>query len=77
MHETQQRLARTTESYQLWELERYLHDRRKKIDARYDYRYSVLPFVFADLILEGLLKEQDLRGLQEEKLAIIRDLARR
>jgi hypothetical protein len=26
----------------LWELERYLTERRKEIDSRYDYRYSVL-----------------------------------
>jgi len=60
---------------ELWELERYLGDRRKEIDSRFDYRYSVLPFVFASLIGTGRLKEEELHGLSEEKFAQIRDLA--
>src|SRR6266704_3292316 len=59
----------------LWELERYLTDRRKEIDRQYDYRYSVLLNVFARLILKGRLREQDLQGLSEEKLRHIRQMA--
>ena len=59
----------------LWELENYVRERRKDIDSQYDYRYSVLPFVFARLISTGRLSEEELNGLSEEKLAIIRDLA--
>lgn len=60
----------------LWELERYLTERRKEIDRQYDYRYSVLLFVFADLIRKGRLREEDLHGLSEDKLGYIRSYAR-
>lgn len=59
----------------LWELERYLTERRKEIDRQYDYRYSVLLSVFADLIQKGRLREKDLEGLSEEKLRHIRQMA--
>ena len=59
----------------LWELERYLTERRKEIDRQYDYRYSVLLSVFADLIQKGRLCEQDLQGLSEEKLRQIDQMA--
>jgi|SRR5450631_2282165 len=58
--------------FDLWELERYLTQRRQEIDRQYDYRYSVLLFVFAGLIQRGRLREQDLHGLSEEKLEDIR-----
>jgi Asp-tRNA(Asn)/Glu-tRNA(Gln) amidotransferase B subunit len=57
---------------ELWELENYLTNRRKEIDRKYDYRYSVLPSVFAILIREGRLREEDLRGLAEDKLRYVR-----
>ena len=59
----------------LWELERYLTERRKEIDRQYDYRYSVLIFVFAELIQKNRLREPDLQGLSEEKLRHIRHMA--
>jgi hypothetical protein len=59
----------------VWELERYLTQRRKEIDCQYDYRYSVLTVVFASLIRKGRLREEDLQGLAEEKLGHIRQMA--
>jgi hypothetical protein len=56
----------------LWELESYLTQSRKEIDRVYDYRYSVLPLVFANLIREGRLSEEELRGLAKDKLEYIR-----
>jgi Photoprotection regulator fluorescence recovery protein len=56
----------------LWDLERYLTQRRNEIDRRYDYRYSVLPEVFGDLIRRGRLREEDLCGLGEDKLRYVR-----
>jgi len=67
--------ARIEQPSDLWELERYLTERRKEIDRQYDYRYSVLLNVFADLIQKGRLREQDLQGLSEEKLRHIRQMA--
>jgi len=59
----------------LWDLERYLTQRREEIDRRYDYRYSVLPEVFGDLIRRGRLREEDLGGLGEDKLRYVRACA--
>jgi hypothetical protein len=56
-------------------VERYLTERRKEIDRQYDYRYSVLLSVFADLIQKGRLREQDLQGLSAEKLRHIHHMA--
>ena len=67
--------ARIEQPSELWELERYLTERRKEIDRQYDYRYSVLLNVFAGLIQKGRLREQDLQGLSEEKLRHIHQMA--
>jgi hypothetical protein len=37
-----------------------------------DYRYSILPLVFAQLLRAGRLTEDDLHGLGQEKLDLIR-----
>jgi hypothetical protein len=60
----------------LWQLEDYLTERRKEIDRKYDYRYSVLPQVFGGLIGEGRLKEEELHGLGEDKLSYVRRWAK-
>jgi hypothetical protein len=49
-----------------------LTQRRQEIDAKYDFRYSVLPLVFANLLREGRISEDDLRGLGEDKLEVTR-----
>jgi hypothetical protein len=49
-----------------------LTERRQEIDKRYDYRYSVLPMLFAQLLRDGRLTEDDLHGLGQEKLDVIR-----
>lgn len=58
----------------MWELHDFLTQQRKATDEKYDYRYSVLIFVFARLIREGWLSEAELAGLGEDKLARIRSL---
>ena len=65
-------MLRNRDSQVIWRLEEYLHKRRREIDARYDYRYSVLVFVLARLYSEGLLTDDDLAGLREDKLQRIR-----
>jgi len=60
----------------LWDLEHYLSERRKEIDRKYDYRYSRLTHVFGKLLHESRLSEEELRGLGEDKLKLIRSLAR-
>jgi hypothetical protein len=68
VREAKDRAARITEPAELWELEDWLAERRQDINRRYDYRYSVLPFVFAHLIHDGQLREDNLKGLRPEKL---------
>ncbi len=70
--EAKKRAGRIQEPAELWKLESYLTRRRQEIDRLYDYRYSVLPFVFASLIRKDRLGEEELHGLADDKLAEIR-----
>ena len=72
LQEAKGRAARTEEPSELWDLESWLTERRREIDRRYDYRYSILPLVFAQLLRDGRLTEDDLHGLGQEKLDLIR-----
>ena len=60
----------------LWQLHDFLSARRHQIDGKYDYRFSVLIFVFAELMKEGWLDLDDLAGLEPEKIAKISALSR-
>ena len=62
---------RMTSPDDVWELHDFLRAKRKEIDEKYDYRYSVLIFVFARLLGEGWLEESELAGLSDDKLAKI------
>ena len=59
----------------LWDLEHYLTERRKDIDRKYDSRSSCLKDVLGRLLYENRLREEDLRGLREEKMKSIRSFA--
>jgi hypothetical protein len=59
----------------LWELERYLTERRKDINQKYDSRGSRLKDVLGRLLYENRLSENDLRGLREDKMRSIRSFA--
>jgi hypothetical protein len=72
LQEAKGRAARIEEPSELWDLESWLTERRREIDRRYDYRYSILPLVFAQLLRDGRLTEDDLHGLGQEKLDLIR-----
>jgi hypothetical protein len=73
--EAKDRAARIDEPSQLWDLEAWLTERRREIDRRYDYRYSILPVVFAHLLRDSHLSEDDLHGLEQEKLDLIRSVS--
>ena len=49
------RAARITEPTDLWDLERWLADRRREIDGNFQLRYSVLSLVFATMLRNGQL----------------------
>ena len=59
----------------VWDLERYLTERRKDIDRRYEFRSSRLTQVFGTLLYEGRVTEEELRGLGEDKIKAIRTCA--
>ena len=59
------------DDFAIWELHDYLSEKRREIDRKYDYRYSVLLMVFARLVNEGWLTEDDLSGIGREKLDIV------
>lgn len=59
------------EDEDIWNLEKYLQEKRYEIGEKYDYRYSRLILVFARLISDGFLVKSDLDGLSEEKLSMI------
>lgn len=63
-----------SEPEDLWRIHDLLTRERKQTDEKYDYRYSVLLFVFARLLREGWISEADLQGLSDDKIAAIRYL---
>lgn len=73
--EFKSRGARVKEAGELWEIEGWLAERRKEINEKYDYRYSVLPMVLGRLINEDRIQEDQLRGLRTDKLELIRRIA--
>jgi hypothetical protein len=75
MHTTKQMANQIKEPADVWELEHYLTECRKEINRKYDYRYSQLRHVFGRLLYEGRVREEELRGLSDDKLKSIRSLA--
>lgn len=59
----------------IWELHDFLTEKRKQIDDKYDYRYSILIRVFGRLVREGWVTLDDLKGLEDGKVAKIKYLA--
>ena len=75
IRQAKQRAERIKEPDELWDLESHLTRRRKEIDRKYEYKYSVLLLVMADLVREGRVNLDELHGVSEDKLRIIRDHA--
>ena len=75
IQEAKKMASQIKRSSDLWDLEHYLTQRRKEIDRKYDYRYSQLSDVFGRLLYEKRLREEELYGLREDKLKLIRSFA--
>ena len=56
----------------VWDLQRFIREKKKEFYLKYDYRYSVLLMVFGTLIAQGWLTLEDLEGLDEEKMEYLR-----
>lgn len=59
---------------EVWKLHDYLTEKRREIDEKYDYRYSMLIYVFSRLIRDELIGWEDLQGLSAEKISFIQRL---
>src|SRR3984885_10513666 len=67
IQEAKKMASQVQKASDLWDLEHYLTERRKEIDRKYDSRGSRLKDVLGRLLYENRLREEDLRGLREEK----------
>ena len=76
IQEAKRMASQIQQSSDLWDLEHYLTQRRKEIDRKYDYRNSQLTQVFGRLLYEKRLRQEELRGLREDKLKPIRSFAK-
>lgn len=72
MAEARRRMEKVREPSDLWELEEYLTESRKTVDRVFQFRYSNLLTVFSILMRDGWLKDEDLVGLQADKIANIK-----
>jgi hypothetical protein len=75
IQEAKQMANRIKEPADVWELERYLIQRRKDIDRKYEFRSSRLTQVLGILLSEDRIREEQLRGLGENKMNTIRACA--
>jgi hypothetical protein len=76
IQEAKKMASQIQQSSDLWDLEQYLTQRRKEIDRKYEYKYSQLTHVFGRLLHEQRLCEEELHGLREDKLKLIRSFAK-
>lgn len=72
--EFKERAAVASTPDEMWAVRGFLAERQDEIDEKYDYRYSRLILVFARLVREGRIREEQLDGLSGEKLEMIKDL---
>jgi hypothetical protein len=75
LHDFKARAAAAQTPGDMWSVEDFLNQRRRELDAKYDYRYSQLISIFGRLIREGRLAEAQLQGLSQDKRESIRRVA--
>jgi hypothetical protein len=76
IQQVQQQAQAIAELVDMWALHDFLSARRHEIDGKYEYEYSALIFIFAQLIKEGWLRPDELAGLDPDKQAKIAALSR-
>ncbi len=70
--EVEAMLQRSSDPAEIWRVHDYLSRKRREIDDKYDYRYSVLMTVFSRLFAEGWLNEGEIAALTPEKVEWIK-----
>ena len=73
--EVEARLGRSANPPDLWRVHDYLSEKRRDVDRKYDYRYSVLIAVFGTLLREQWITEKDLSELRPDKVEAIKIIA--
>lgn len=63
--ETREKAVQIQNPEDLYELENFIRFRRKEIDLKYDYRYSVLLRVFSRLLGENRIDENEIHGFSD------------
>ena len=72
LNKVKEMLSEMKEPKEIWEVEDYLDKKRGEIEAKYDYRYSVLIIVFGRLMREGLIEDSDIQGFDQDKIDAIK-----
>lgn len=75
MQEAKRMASQIKEPADVWGLERFLTQRRKDIDRKYEFRSSRLTRVLGMLLSEHRIREEELRRLHEDKVKAIRTCA--
>lgn len=76
IEQVRERASAIAEIEDMWHLHDFLSARRHEVDGKYDYRDSMLVFIFASLVKEGWLHLNELEGLDRSKIAKIAALSR-
>jgi hypothetical protein len=74
INKIQSKAEKLSYSEDIWKFHNFMGKEVRNIGKKYDYRYSVLLLVFAQLIKGGWLAIDDLKGLSEDKLNRINKL---
>jgi photoprotection regulator FRP-like protein len=74
-HEVEAMLKRSSDPMEIWSVHDYLSRKRRQIDQKYDYRYSVLTSVLGQLLAEGWVAETEIATLKPEKIEQIKRYA--
>ncbi len=70
-----EKVAQLKNPEDIWDFKEHFDQRLKEIGRKYDYRYSILILVFAQLLKQGWIEIDDLEGLGAEKIDKIKSLA--
>lgn len=74
LEQSRRRVATLRDIGELWKWHDELDELRAELDRKYDYRYSRLVLVLGRLVVDGRLSLEDLSGLGQDKLTLIRNL---
>ena len=75
MQEAKRMASQIKEPADVWKLERFLTQRRKDIDRKYEFRSSRLIQVLGMLLSKNRITEEELRRLPDDKVKAIRSRA--